>query len=527
MTRVIALLLLAALAGCTSPAGSGESDPQYLRLAESDDVPTLDPARGYDTSSWQYEAMLFDTLLDYDDDSTLVPKLATAWEVTADGRVFTFYLRHDVHFSNGRPLVAADVAYAIARVLTPRTRSQGAEFFRGIEGAAACTDAGCTLDGIEIPDAYTIRFHLHEYDPLFLHKLAMPFAAAVPAEEIDRWGEDFGRHPVGSGPFRLVEWRSGQRLVFERNPDYFVSGVPRLPGIVRLVGVNDDLAWLKFESGQLDVDPSIPPPEFPRVMKDPRYRPLRRQETTMRTQYIGMNCALPPFTDRRVRQALNFAVNKQKLLRLINQRGVVAKGVLPPNMPGYNPHVPGYAFDPQRARQLLAAAGFPDGFGTTLWVRLDDTTLRLAQAVQQDLAEVGVRLRIKPVAWGPLLEAVRSADLVPLFLLGWEADFPDPSNFLEVLFHSKNIGSNNDTNYRNQEVDALLDRAAHTLEPAARVDVLQAAELRVIDDAPWVFLYHPVSYAVVNPRVQDFRLHPLRPPRFTHVWLQQGAPATP
>jgi peptide/nickel transport system substrate-binding protein len=520
-SRALVLLLAVLLAGCTGSAGGTPAGP-YLRLADQDDVPTLDPARGYDTASWEFEAMLFNTLIDYDDDSTLVPELATDWEISADSLLYMFHLRHDVHFTNGRPLVAADVRSSIERVLSPRTQSPGAEFFRGIEGAEQCRAAQCRVSGIETPDDYTIRFRLRDFDPLFLHKLAMPFAAAVPAEEVERWGEDFARHPVGTGPFMLQEWRSGQSLLLVRNPRYFVPGIPRLAGVLRLVGVNDDLAWLKYDSGQLDVA-NIPPPEFPRVMREARYQPLLRHVTTMRTQYVGMNCRIAPFTDRRVRQALNFAVNKEKLLRLINNRGVIAKGFLPPNIPGYNPDVAGYGFDAQRARQLLTEAGYGAGFDTTLWARWDDTTSRLAQSVQQDLAEVGVRAQIKAIAWGPFLEAVRSPDLVPLFFLGWEADFPDPSNFLEVLLHSKYIGTNNDTNYSNPEVDGLLDQAAHTTDSAARFALLRAVEVRASADAPWVFLYHPVSYAVVNPRVRGFQLHPLRPARFERVWLADVA----
>jgi len=290
--------------------------------------------------------------------------------------------------------------------------------------------------------------------------------------------------------------------------------------------VNDDLAWLKYESRQLDVA-NIPPAEFPHVIRDPQYQALLRHVTTMRTQYLGMNCDMPPFTDRRVRQALNFAANKTKLLQLINNRGVVAKGLVPPNMPGYNAAVPGYPFDPQRARELLVEAGYPDGFSTTLWVRFSEDSLRLAQSLQQDFAAVKVAVQIKPIAWGPFLEAVRKTDLVPMFLLGWEADFPDPSNFLEVLLHSKYIGTNNNTNYRNPEVDALLDQAARTIDKVARLELLQRAELRAIADAPWVFLYHPVSYEIVLPRVRDFRLHPLRPARLDRVWLDDAAEPPP
>jgi len=523
----LALLVAVLLAGCASPSADNAADAgPYLRLADKDDIPTLDPARGYDTASWQFEEMLFNTLVDYDADGQLVPELATGWETSADDLTYTFHLRSDVRFTNGRQVVAADLRYAIERVLNPHTQSPGAEFFRGIDGAADCTDAACTVSGIEVVDAQTLRFHLQSVDPLFLHKLAMPFAAAVPAEAVAEWGEDFARHPVGSGAFRLQEWLNGQRLVFVRNAEYFVPGVPRLAGVQRLVGVNDDLAWLKYESRQLDVA-NIPPAEFPHVIRDPQYQALLRHVTTMRTQYLGMNCDMPPFTDRRVRQALNFAANKTKLLQLINNRGVVAKGLVPPNMPGYNAAVPGYPFDPQRARELLVEAGYPDGFSTTLWVRFSEDSLRLAQSLQQDFAAVKVAVQIKPIAWGPFLEAVRKTDLVPMFLLGWEADFPDPSNFLEVLLHSKYIGTNNNTNYRNPEVDALLDQAARTIDKVARLELLQRAELRAIADAPWVFLYHPVSYEIVLPRVRDFRLHPLRPARLDRVWLDDAAEPPP
>ena len=512
------VLLFSLVVGCSS-SGQPENEgaPPTLRLADQDDIPTLDPAIGYDTASWQFEEMLFSTLVDYDDVGNLVPELAQTWEVGPDGRTYTFRLRSDVRFSNGRRVVADDVRYGIERVLAPATRSPGAEFFRGIVGAASCTQLPCNVVGIRTLEDDRITFELEQFDPVFLHKLAMPFAAAVPAEDVKRWGEDFARHPLGSGPYVLQEWSPGQRVVATRNPGYFASGVPRLAGVRRAVGVNDQLEWLQYESGQLDVA-TIPPAEFLTVMREPRYAGLVHHQTTMRTQYLGMDCATPPFADRRVRQAMNYAVNKEKLLRLINNRGVVARGILPPNMPGYNPAVRGYPFDPARARTLLQESGYAAGFTTTLWVRFDDTTLRLAQSIQQDLADVGVHIEIKALAWGPFLDAVRHGD-VPLFLLSWEADFPDPSNFLDVLFHSKYIGTNNNTNYRNPEVDALLDQAAHTVDRVKRLELLRQAEEIAIDDAPWVFLYHPVTYRIVHPRVRDFRMHPFRPERFEHVWL--------
>ncbi|HVM97398.1 MAG TPA: ABC transporter substrate-binding protein [Candidatus Acidoferrales bacterium] len=522
IVRVLIATALLLIAGCQRPADSSEADGGFLRVADKDDIPTLDPARGYDTASWQFEDLLFNTLLDYDQEGKLAPELATSWSQSDDKKSYTFQLRHDAHFTNGRLVEARDIKFAIERVLTPATKSPAGEFFRGLLGAESCTNGGkCQVDGIEVLDSSTIRFVLREIDPLFLHKLAMPFASAVPEEEVARWGEDFARHPLGSGPFVLREWQAGQRLVFVANAAYFVPGKPRVAGVVRLVGVNDDLAWLKYEAGQLDIATSIPAPEFPRVIREARYQPLLRKVTTLRTQYLGMNCRIPPFDDKRVRQAMNYAVNKEKMLRLINGRGVVAKGFVPPNMPDYVSPTRGYPFHPVQARALLAEAGHADGFKTTMWIRNDDTALRLAQSVQQDLADVGIDVRIKPVAWASFLEAIKTTDLVPLFLLGWEADFPDPANFLEVLLHSKFIGTNNNTNYSNREVDTLLDDAARTADPSARRAILEKAEGIAFDDAPWVFLYHPVAYEIVSQRVRDFELNPLRPARFDQVWLAQ------
>jgi ABC-type transport system substrate-binding protein len=235
--------------------------------------------------------------------------------------------------------------------------------------------------------------------------------------------------------------------------------------------------------------------------------------------YLGMNCSVSPFDEPRVRRAMNLAVDKRKVLRLLNDRGVVARGLLPPNMPGYDPAIVGYEFDPQAARRLLAEAGRAGGFETTLWMRADPTTLRIGQSIQQDLAEVGIAVRIKALAWAAYLEAVRQRGQVPLFSLGWEADFPDPANFLEVLLHSRNIGSNNNSEYSSAAFDALIDRAEATVDRARRVALLQEAERLAVADAPWVFMYHPVTYEVVHARVHDYRLHPFRPPRLERVWL--------
>ncbi|HYR97073.1 MAG TPA: ABC transporter substrate-binding protein [Candidatus Binatus sp.] len=506
------------------PAGApdGNDPPRQggvLRLGSTEDPRTLDPARGYDTVSWSFEQMLFNTLVNYDEGTSIVPELAESWTTSPDGRLVRFVLRRDVHFSTGRPFTSADVKYSVERLLRPAIHSQGAEFFHGIEGAEDYI-AGKTREvrGIRMPSLDAVEFALTDADPLFLHKLTMPFAAVVEREAAERFGdEDFARHPVGTGAFVLEEWTYGQRMRLARNPGYFRAGLPYLDGVEVTIGVSPQLAWLKYQHGEIDLS-GIPSAEYQRVQADARYLPLILSRTTVRTQYLGLNCALPPFDRVPVRQAVNLAIDKQRLLELIDGQGVIANGILPPDMPGAEP-VPGYPHDPAAARRRLEEAGLAQGFETTLWASRDEGSMRLAQSMQQDLRGIGVALDLKPVDFPALIEAIRHPGMVPLFLLGWEADFPDPSNFLTVLLHSRSRDTNNNTFYANPEVDRLLDTAAQVLEPARRFRLFHEAEVLIMRDAPWVPLFHPAGAVVRHPRVRDYKLHPLRPSRIETAWL--------
>ena len=491
-----------------------------LHLASRDDVPTLDPVAGYDTASWAFEQMLFDTLVRYSDSGVdLVPDAAVRWESSADARTYTFHLRNDIRFSNGRGVVSADFKYEIERVLDPSNNSQGIEYYRAISGAEQYSGGRAkTVAGIETPDPRTIIFRLRSPDPIFLAKVAMPFAAAVPREAVARYGRDFSRHAMGSGPFMLKEWKSGQRIVVVKNPYYFVKGIPLLDAVVEQMGVDENLEWLKYETGEIDVS-AIPPAEFPYVMKKRRLKALTLRLVMLATDYLGMNCQMQPFTDVRVRRAFNYAINKNKLLAVFNRRGVPASGILPPGLPGYDPAIQGYPYDPAKARQLLEQAGIARNFAPQLWIRADETQMMLAQSIQQDLALVGIHALLKPVAWPPLLEAIRQPATVELALTGWEADFPDPENFLEVLFARNQWGSNNNSFYFSPRVDALLAEAARLTEKKERYLIYDEVQKIIVGDAPWVFLYYPVAYVIRQPWVHGYVLNPMRPTRLERVWL--------
>lgn len=528
MRRLLALFLVW-LAACAlpldpPPAGPAEGGEArqggMLRLASSSDVNTLDPALGYDEVSWLFEQMQFDTLVDYDDGTQIVPELAESWTTSADGLRWEFRIRVDVRFSTGRPMTAADVAYSLQRLLTPSVHSLGAEFFENVAGATEyAAGTATTVRGLEAPSPDRLVVTLRAPDPLFLHKLTMPFASAVDREAVERAGQGgFARSPVGTGAFRLAEWTQGRVMRLERNPHYWRAGLPYLEGVELTIGVSDQLAWFQYQRGLLDVT-AIPSAEFTRVASDPRYAPLIARRTTIRTQYVGFNCALPPFDRPEVRRALALAIDRERLVELVDGRGTVARGIVPPAMDGFAGDVIPMPYDPAAARRDLDAAGLGEGLSTTLWTQRDDGPLRLAQSMQQDLQAVGVQVTLKPVDFPALIEAVRNPGQVPMFLLGWEADLPDPSNFLTVLLHSRARGTNNNAFYSNLAVDALLDAAEPVIDPSQRLARYREAEAMILNEAPWLPLYHPVTVVVRHPRLRGYRVHPVRPPRFETAWV--------
>ena len=290
--------------------------------------------------------MVFDGLLDYNEGTDLEPRLAAKMPtISGGGKVYTFTLRHGVHFTNGREFVAADVAYTINRVLNPQTKSPGASFFRSIKGAAAVMNGKAkTARGIQVVNKYTIRFTLAQPDVTFLNVMAMNFAYIVPKEVVQKEGAGFGHKPVGTGPFMLKQWVLGQKLVFVRNPHYFMTGMPKLDGVTFLIGLDPEVALLRLERGQLDMlgDP-IPGPDFIRIRNDPKFANQLVREVEPETSYITLNTQIKPFNNVKVRQALEKAIDKQRVVKILNGRGVVANQILPPTMAGYDQPYKGYA----------------------------------------------------------------------------------------------------------------------------------------------------------------------------------------
>nr|WP_116132058.1 ABC transporter substrate-binding protein [Tropicimonas sp. IMCC34043] len=512
MKLMTSALAIGVALGLTSGAASAQDFTEAKQggsmiVTYKDDVSTLDPAIGYDWQNWSMIKSLFDGLMDYEPGTTILKKdLAEDYTISDDGMTFTFKLRPGVKFHNGRELTAEDVKYSLDRVTNPETQSPGAGFFGSIEGYDAMASGEATsLSGVTVIDPYTVEIKLSRPDATFLHVMAINFSSIVPKEEVEKWGLDFGKHPVGSGAFKLSDWTLGQSLTFERNKDYWHTGVPKLDQITFEIGLEPIVALLRLQQGEADIPgDGIPPAKFLEVTADPAYKDLVIEGGQLHTGYITMNVLMPPFDNLKVRQAVNMAINKDRAVRIINGRAVPANQPLPPTMPGYAKDYEGYAFDPEAAKALLAEAGFPDGFETELYVYNTDPNPRLAQSFQQDLAAIGIKAEIRSLAQANVIAAGGEPDQAPMIWSGgmaWIADFPDPSNFYGPILGCDGAvqGGWNWSWYCNKDLDAAAVEADAMTDPAKageREQKWRDIFLKIMDDAPWVPVFNEQRFTM-------------------------------
>ena len=429
-----ALLAFATVSAFTLPALADDPQGGSIIVTYKDDMATLDPAVGYDWQNWSMINSMFSRLMDYKPGtSELFPSLADSYTVSPDGLTYIFKLNPKAKFTNGRKVIAADVKYSIERAVNPATKGPGAGFYHSIVGSDALTNGKAeTISGIEATDEATVKFTLSQPDATFLNVLALNFASVVPKEAVDKAGADFGKMPVGSGAYMLKEWVSGQHLVFVRNADYFRPR-PNLDQYTIEIGQEPLVAILRLQKGEIDIaGDGIPPAKYLEMKNDATMSGMIVDRDQLETSYITINTTKKPFDDVRVRQALNMAINKDRIVKIINGRATPASQVLPPLLPGYDKNYKGYAYDVVKAKALLADAGVKDGFETQLFAMNTDPNPRIAQAIQQDLAAIGIKAEIKSLAQPEVIAAGGNKDSSPLIWsggMGWIADFPDPSDF--------------------------------------------------------------------------------------------------
>lgn len=481
MTRI---LLTAAM---VLTACGGEGGPRSLTYYFTADPRSLDPAFSTDVPSGEVIATIFDNLVQFDADGRLVPGLAERWEVDTSGAVYTFHLRRDARFHDGRPITASTARASFQRVLRLAPKGSRTWTLTPILGAGAVA-AGEADDvaGISAPDDSTLVITLEEPLNVFPKLLAMPASAIVP----DSVGDRFSEQPVGSGPWRLVDWSHDDVIRLAANEGYW--GGPPLADTLRIRIIPEPLTQAaEFEFGQLAVV-EVPFSETKRWEEEHADELQRRP--ALRALYVAINTRRGPLQDVRVRRALNLAVDAETMLRTIMAgRGVRAAGAIPPGLEGYDSTRSPYPFDPAAARALLAEAGYPDGLTLKLWRTQRTELARIAQAIQQSMALAGVTIEIVERDASSARSASSKGE-ADLFLTDWYADYPDPESFNYPTFYSANAGSGgNRAFYADSITDRMIVLARRTPDPALKDSLSRAIDQRIFEAAPWIFLWFPVD----------------------------------
>ena len=466
----------------------------------------MDPALAGDINSHEYIAKVFSGLVRMSADLEILPDIAERWEVDDSHTVYTFYLRQNVSFHNGRPVTAEDVKYSIERACDPETGSQLASSYLGdIIGALdKLSGRASEVSGVEVLDDDTLRIRTDASKAYFLAKLTYPTSFVVDREQVEGGSIDWWEKANGTGLFHLERFGSDS-IVLHANDDFY-RGRPSLDEVIyHLTGGG---AVSQYERGEVDVAP-VSVADIDRVL-DPS-NPLHEDLVVVHsldTWYLTFNTAMPPFDDPKVRLAFAYATNKQAMADIVLNKTVKpAKGILPPDMPGYNEDLEGIPFDPDTALEMLDESRYADGLPPIVFTvsgqggagAMDEA---LAESYRQTL---GAEIEIQQMSWSRFLEGLNERQF-QMFSLGWIADYSDPENFLDLLFHSRS--EYNHMAYSNPEVDALLERARTEPDRQTRMSLYRRAEEMLVWDVAWIPLYHGIDFQLVKPYVKGLVLSP-------------------
>jgi peptide/nickel transport system substrate-binding protein/oligopeptide transport system substrate-binding protein len=492
-------------AGSPTPPNDEAASGGIYRRTLLNNPSTLDPSFVTEIYGRTVVSQMFDGLVRFDANLKPMPAIAEFWEASRDVRTWTFHLRRGVMFHHGREVTAQDFVYSFTRLLRARKLGPLTELLHRIKGAEEFSKGKTPqIEGLQAVDRYTLQIKLGEPFAPLLAVLGLANAAVVPYEVIEGQGEEFGHVPVGTGPFKFVRWEPNQEIVLAANEHYY-GGHPFLDSIVYKIGWTFEKSFEEFLRGNLE-ETVIPSGQTDAVRTNPHYRHYQRiRKPRLSFLYIGFNTQFKPFDDKRVRQAFNYAVNREAIVREITKMGSIpATGALPPGMPGYDPNLQGYYYNPVKAKQLLAEAGYPNGVGfpvVQLWtVSKADSAIDELTAYQQYLADLGVRVELHIEPDWPRYREMLAQGKIPMFRLSWTATIPDPDDFLSRLLRSRS--PNNRTFYHNPRVDQLLDQARSELDETQRITLYHEVESIVMDDAPWITQHYHVFERLFQPYVK-------------------------
>jgi len=478
------------------PSCAIEPADHQLNLVFTGDPKSTDPAHATDVRTGQLCALLYDTLVGFGYGTELIPLLAESWDIVDAGREYHFHLRQDVHFTDGTLLTATLVCKSLERLLHPNTHSHRTWLLNRVVGAEEFMSGSAdSVSGIRAADDSTLVIRLIQPFAPFLGFMAMPAAAVV---KISDSGE-----LLGTGPWLVEEWVHDGHLLLQKNQHYFGDG-PALDQLRIRILPEALPRTAEFVTGYLDIM-ELPAAEYPLWLDDPEWRDHIHHQDELNTYYIGLNCSRPPFDDVRVRQALNHAVDIDHILQTIHHgRGIRAAGPIPPQLLPGDPLKP-YSYDPDLARDLLTQAGYVDGLEVELWQSQSPELLLITEAIQSQLAAVGVEVKLIRNDWNMFSQAITQGR-PDMYYRSWWADYPDPENFLAPLFESQ-ASLTRWTRYVSTPLDSLIAALQGETDESYRQQLARRANAILHQDAPWIYLWHSQSAMIVNPNLQGWKPH--------------------
>lgn len=514
------------------PGAGADKNAKYggtMTVAYAGNPKTFDPAVCYDSVCWNNMRMLFDRLYDYvGNTSNLAPEAAAAMPtVSKDGLTYDITVRPGMTFSNGKPVTAADFAYSFSRIFDPATKSPVLSFWTGVVGAAAyAKNPTGTVSGIKALSDTKLEIKLTAPSSVFKYVLAMPQSSVIPAGS----GPAQATAPVGSGPFTFGSYSAGQSIVMNRNPKYWDYPRPYVDKVVENLGVDPQVQVLQLQKGQLDLmgDP-IPPAQFLQVTNDPTMKSQLVTITKPSTYFLTMNVTKAPFNNPKVREAVSYAIDRNFLLKLINGQGSVANEFLPPGTAGYTPDKLVHDQDIAKAKQLLTAAGYPNGLTTDLYSWNTAPFTALDPQIQQDLAQAGIKVNVKAETQSAFNDVASDPTKAPMTLAFWVADYPEGSDFYQALLSCAAAipGGQNYSFYCNKDVDSLVTKALATNDAAQISADYKAAATKMLADNPLVPLYYGSKTEIFGKNVGGYHSQPIWGWDMTNYWKVDGSDTEP
>jgi peptide/nickel transport system substrate-binding protein len=530
------ILFCLGLASCYS---SEKKSQNIFHYNEQTGIASLDPAFAKNQSIMWAVHQLYNTLVEVDSQLNIVPSLATRWEISDNKTTYIFHLRNDVVFQDdacfpggkGRRMTAADVEYSFKRIMDKNTASPGAWIFNGKVDS---------VDGFKAIDDTTFQVKLvRPYQPI-LGILSMQYCSIVPHEAVEKYGTDFRRHAVGTGPFQYVAWEEGQALVMKRNPNYFErdeSGrrLPYLDGIKVSFYDNKATEFLLFRQKKLDfindIDASFKDEVLTKkgtLRKNWQGKISLQTHPYLNIEYFGIlvdtaNALVKgsPLALKKIRQAINYGFDREKMvLYLRNSLGIPAEsGFVPAGLPSFDStEVKGYYYNPDLARKLIKEAGYTSQTLPPIKLQTIPIYSEIASYVARQLEEIGFKIQVDVVQKSLLLD-LTSNSKTPFFRGSWIADYPDAENYLSV-FYSKNPAPPNYTRYKNPRFDALFEKAITETNDSLRYQLYRQADQVMINDAPVVPLWYDEVIHLVQPNVKGLPANALNLLELRHVQLQ-------